>query len=678
MKPKFMKNTFILCALLVFFAASTAQAASIGISGVADFDPAVAERRNNPQPTDSARTILSPTLTESTTAWFAGHQWVIIGWKGSGVASKQGTATLLLANADSNKPPVSVFFEGRTLTGADYAESDLRARVKDFFNSLPLSERGYIVPRDLDGGNTWITSPGGSLNLTSFNTAAGNADVTQYITGTGLWYDATFDLYAYHDLRTSGLIGSMLPYNAYGGGFHPDKIAGRSLQGEELWPLSIAEASLLHNTIRKYSSSVVWWLRSPGSGSNNVAHVDSDEVIVYSGSIHLAEYSVRPAFNLDISSILLTSAASGANAKPTATGPDLTAASAPAGPVKFTVLDGNTSNLSLSSTVATAGTVKAGDTVRIAYSNAKTGNDKFVSCVIEDDSGRVLFYGKLATAATGTASFIVPSAAYLPNGNYIIRLFNEQCNGDNKTDFASMPIPITVIVHEAVKLPGGATIDGKVETDLDGKLTLSEDGTLTLPDAGATKIVLPADTKIDPETGLITLPTNETAIVTTPNNTEIKITGGLSFDEEGQIELSDGARADVFTEDKTLIGIGSGSTIRSEEADTASVSSLASQVLGAPGYITTIVVGQDGGSITYAGERTEHLSGGAVITIGPDGAPTVTNNENIVKLKVTFQGRTAGAANVEKLTVKWIKGGAVIPTEETVTNQNGEAEITLP
>jgi len=59
---------------------------------------------------------------------------------------------------------------------------------------------------------------------------------------------------------------------------------------------------------------------------------------------------------------------------------------------------------------------------------------------------------------------------------------------------------------------------------------------------------------------------------------------------------------------------------------------------------------------------------------------TISGQTPPLTLKVNFQGRTAGStANVEKLTVKWIKGGVVVAPEQTpTTNQNGETKITLP
>jgi len=47
---------------------------------------------------------------------------------------------------------------------------------------------------------------------------------------------------------------------------------------------------------------------------------------------------------------------------------------------------------------------------------------------------------------------------------------------------------------------------------------------------------------------------------------------------------------------------------------------------------------------------------------------------------VNFQGRSTepSAANVEKLTVKWIKDGKAIDIEPVTTDEKGTAEINLP
>ena len=69
-------------ALVLVCASSTLFAASVAISGKADIEPALVIRNENPQPTDSAAPLTSPTLTESTVVWYAGRQWIVIGWDG--------------------------------------------------------------------------------------------------------------------------------------------------------------------------------------------------------------------------------------------------------------------------------------------------------------------------------------------------------------------------------------------------------------------------------------------------------------------------------------------------------------------------------------------------------------------------------------------------------------------
>jgi len=164
-------------------------------------------------------------------------------------------------------------------------------------------------------------------------------------------------------------------------------------------------------------------------------------------------------------------------------------------------------------------------------------------------------------------------------------------------------------------------------------------------------------------------------------DTTIDLQGDVEVDQDGKITLLD-AGALVVTGDGSLIELPSGSTIKSEGAATASASAFAFRVLADESSTTTIVVGPDGGLITYgASGATEHLNGGAIVTIGPDGVPTVTNNETSVTLKVSFQGRPSepSNANVEKLAVKWIKDGAAIGQGETVfTEDDGTTPISLP
>ena len=164
--------------LLIFSAAADA---AVAISGGDGFDPAVAVRRDNPLLTDSVQALSSPTLAQSTTVGFAGHQWVVIGWNGYGVASAANTATLLLANADINKPESSIFNPSTNYVNS-YAGSTLYDSITSFYNSLPAVEKGCIAPRDLTGGSELYSysSTLSTINVANYSSAAGNASVTQY------------------------------------------------------------------------------------------------------------------------------------------------------------------------------------------------------------------------------------------------------------------------------------------------------------------------------------------------------------------------------------------------------------------------------------------------------------------------------------------------------------------
>jgi len=237
-------------------------------------------------------------------------------------------------------------------------------------------------------------------------------------------------------------------------GYNPDNIAGPAVSGARFWPLSVAEVDKVNMEVRKFTA--FWWLRSPGPLNNS-----AESVSLGGGGggrgVSWSEVAVRPAFNLNLSSVIFTSAAAGG--KSGAVGASLSAsaaASAATDAVKFTAID---STLKLNSTDTAVRAVKAGDTVNIMYSGATAGDNNYVSCVITDSTNKVLYYGKLAKTTTGmtggTASFTVPALA---DGSYTIKLFSEEANGDNYTDFCSEPINIPMTVS-ATAAPFTAVTD---------------------------------------------------------------------------------------------------------------------------------------------------------------------------------------------------------------------------
>ena len=324
MNNKKVLSLLLATVLLFGLAPFNAFAAPVAISGWVSTNPELVAQQINPQPNDPAAPT-SPALKDSTTAWFGGYQWVVIGWDGKGVASKKDIATLLYADANSNKPTSR--FDSSGKQSNVYAGSTLQTAINtNFLSMLQDKEIGYIVQRNLTGGSVLYAhiEPGANdwkINASSYNSAAGALKEDIYITGCTLEKDM-FDWFSYHNLRTSGRIGGA----AYTGNYHPDRVAGADVVPQYLWPLSVAEASLLHPTIRYYDKGGhdCWWLRSPGDAAYHAALVDPECHILACGNLGTGEsvgdpFLVRPALNLDLSSVIFTSASSGANTKSAAT-----------------------------------------------------------------------------------------------------------------------------------------------------------------------------------------------------------------------------------------------------------------------------------------------------------------------------------------------------------------------
>ncbi|MBP1990592.1 S-layer homology domain-containing protein [Paenibacillus eucommiae] len=227
---------------------------------------------------------------------------------------------------------------------------------------------------------------------------------------------------------------------------------------DQLWALSVREANLLNSDLRK--TGAYWWLRSPGNPGYNAATVNTiGGIRATDGNVVYSEFDIRPAFNLDLASVIFASAAEGGKAA--SIGQQLSTATAPIGAVKLTVVDSNTDNLNLTVPQSIIDGIEGrtyapGSTVEISYSDAIIGTGKYVSSVIVDNNvgsnyGVVTHYGKLSQTASGIAVFTVPSD--LADGSYTIKLFNEEHNGDKKTDYASAPVVIKMAVETPTPTP---------------------------------------------------------------------------------------------------------------------------------------------------------------------------------------------------------------------------------
>ena len=295
--------------------------------------------------------------------------WRVIGYDGNGVTSSKGDITLLAADAMGVIPFVD------TILNNEYAPSNLKTAIDALAEKLTTEENAAVKKRTLTSGS----------------------------------YD----------------------------GENTDCVAGGQVDNAVFWPLSTAEAFAVNNDLRALEPAHPnwvdrgWWLRSPGSDKIRLAVVTSDGSVQYSGFSVLIfnNYrTVRPAFNLNLNSVLFASAAVGGK-------PDggLTEVSKYSGNEwKLTLLDSRRNFAVTEKTVSAV----PDDTVTLNYKGATRGKNEYISVILADNNG-AQYYGRVAqpTAKSGTVEIKIPSD--IAPGDYTMKVFSEQYNGDCKTDLAS-------------------------------------------------------------------------------------------------------------------------------------------------------------------------------------------------------------------------------------------------
>ena len=305
--------------------------------------------------------------------------WRVIGYDGSGVTSSQGDITLLAAGAMGVIPFVD------TILNNEYAPSNLKTAIDALAEKLTTEENAAVKKRTLTSGS----------------------------------YD----------------------------GENTDCVAGGQVDNAVFWPLSTKEAIAVNNDLRALEPAhpnwvtTAWWLRSPGSNKYHLAVVTSDGSVQYSGHTILIfnnHRTVRPAFKLNMNSVLFASAAVGGK-------PDggLTPIPEYSGNEwKLTLLDSRRNFAVTEKTVSAA----PDDTVTLNYKGATTGKNEYISVILADNNG-AQYYGRVAqpTAESGTVEIKIPSD--IAPGDYTMKVFNEQYNGDCKTDLASAFADVTLTVE---------------------------------------------------------------------------------------------------------------------------------------------------------------------------------------------------------------------------------------
>ena len=173
-----------------------------------------------------------------------------------------------------------------------------------------------------------------------------------------------------------------------------------------------------------------WWLRSPGFDNSMAAFIEEDGGGVYEGDpVNTKSTAVRPAFNLNLFSVLFTSAATGGKS---AIGMDngLAAVADYSGnDWKLTLLDSSRNSFAVSDASL------SGSTISFSYSGAQIGEKEYLSAIITDQNDAITYYGHIlqldgtTNGTSGTASLSLPSGVTLSDTTKLY-VFNEQVNGD--------------------------------------------------------------------------------------------------------------------------------------------------------------------------------------------------------------------------------------------------------
>ncbi len=244
-----------------------------------------------------------------------------------------------------------------------------------------------------------------------------------------------------------------------------DGVDNDTLANQYVWPLAMFEWYTIYNATSVCSYGYDFWLRSPYTllGYAIAGHSSGFGTVVSSVG---GTYAVRPALHLNLNSVLFTSAAVGG--KSGAVGA-LEAATTPSGAQKLTVLDSSYSN----GTIKVGGdSSTAGSALKVNVSGA-TAN-KSLSAIITDSTGAIKYYGKIAeTDASGNAGNVALTLPVTLDVSNVLKIFVEELNGNNKTDFASNPFAVTVDQISATPTATTATVTKSATTQATAVFTLT-------------------------------------------------------------------------------------------------------------------------------------------------------------------------------------------------------------
>jgi len=276
----------------------------------------------------------------------------------------------------------------------------------------------------------------GEIGVYNRNDEDGNAYAGSVLQSTinRIYEDDLMDL----DLQGTGLIcGRTLLTGEYSEELpYTDGISGRKVENAKLWPLSANEAYEVCDSIRAIDHW--YWLRSPGPLDTRVYNVNNMGVVDAESFPRVTtEDYVRPAFNLNMSSVLLTtplSAEKESNSVGAYSLASVKPVQNPGNEWKLTIRDKERSDFTAS--MIGERTLIPGKFVDISFSGGKEGENEYISAIFSDMSGNILYYGRLAEGQeSGIVQVRIPYE--VEDGEYVLMIYSEQCNASDTPDLAS-------------------------------------------------------------------------------------------------------------------------------------------------------------------------------------------------------------------------------------------------
>ncbi|MDR3299829.1 MAG: hypothetical protein LBU43_07485, partial [Candidatus Accumulibacter sp.] len=369
------------------------------------------------EPWNGAVTTTANIFT-ATVIGFGGREWVVIGNDTEGGVYSSYTANTSPSSTVAPTNSITLLLKSGS-AGSGYANSTFNA------SNAPFNYSGQDYYNYYNGQTLQVALAGIADGLGKEKNVINARDLVPVTENNGWCYSG---ICTFYDVLDTG-----------------DGINGTAANGQLLWALSYPEWDQLDGEVKKYTGT--WWLRSPGDTSTYALAGWPDGSDYDPNLVHNSSYAVRPAFNLDLTSVLFTSESAASSGKSGVTvGSAYSVPASPTGAQKYTFLvDQNV--IKTPELILTGGT----SGLNFAFTGAETGTNMYVSGFLQGNSTDH-YYAKYADAAS-LASGIFDAAGSdgaltgVSDGSYLLHIFGEEANAPLYSDFASESVDFQAEVN---------------------------------------------------------------------------------------------------------------------------------------------------------------------------------------------------------------------------------------